>query len=99
MSFHGPGSRKYVLIFEPNSFNPPMALFGLVWPAEIGLLRFTPWFLGKQFQSAGLKEFQTLTVGAFTANRTPMWLYKPLSRLPYRIPVIGLTNVAFGKVT
>ena len=91
-------SRKYVLVFEPNSFNPPMALFGLVWPAEIGLLRFTPWFLGKQFQRSGLTDFQTLTVGTFTANRTPTWLYKPLSSLPYRVPLVGLTNVAFGRV-
>ena len=91
-------SRKYILVFEPNSFNPPMAVFGLVGPSEIGLLRFTPWYLGAQFRRAGLKDFTTMTVGTFTPNRTPMWLYKVLASLPYRMPVIGISNMALGRV-
>jgi SAM-dependent methyltransferase len=91
-------SRKYILIFEPNSFNPPMFVFGLVGPSEIGLLRFTPWYLRAQFQRAGLKNFTTMTVGTFTPNRTPIWLCKALASLPYRMPIIGISNMAFGRV-
>ena len=91
-------SRKYILIFEPNSFNPPMAIFGLIGPSEIGLLRFTPWYLKSKFQNAGLKDFIAMTVGTFTPNRTPTWLYKTLMRLPYRMPIIGISNMAFGQV-
>jgi SAM-dependent methyltransferase len=91
-------SRKYILVFEPNSFNPPMAVFGLVGPSEIGLLRFTPWYLKSQFRRAGLKDFKTMTVGTFTPNRTPIWLHKILASLPYRMPLIGISNAAVGRV-
>ena len=91
-------SRKYILIFEPNSFNPPMFVFGLVGPSEIGLLRFTPWYLRSQFRRAGLKNFSTMTVGTFTPNRTPMWIYKTLAALPYRVPLFGISNLAFAEL-
>lgn len=63
-----------------------------------GLLRFTPWYLISQFQRAGLKEFMTMTVGTFTPNRIPIWLYKILSRLLYRMPLIGISNMALASV-
>ena len=44
------------------------------------------------------KDFTTMTVGTFTPNRTPMWLYRILASLPYRMPVIGISNMALGRV-
>ncbi|KAF0107865.1 MAG: type 11 methyltransferase [Anaerolineaceae bacterium] len=91
-------SRRFVLIFEPNSFNLPMALFGLLMPSDIGLLRFTPWYLGRLLKKAGVGHLRTFTVGCLTPNRTPEALARILIRLPYRWPVIGITNAALGEV-
>jgi len=90
--------RRYVLIFEPNSFNLPMAVFGLLVPSEIGLLRFTPWYLKTTLSRLGVEDVQTFTVGCFTPNRTPMWLFKLLARLPYRWPLVGISNMAFCRL-
>lgn len=91
-------SRRFVLLFEPNSFNPPMALFGLLAPSEIGLLRFTPWYLGRLLRRAGAVRLRAFTVGCLTPNRTPEALARFLLRLPYRWPLIGITNAALAEV-
>lgn len=91
-------SRKIVLIFEPNSFNLPMAIFGLLGPSEIGLLRFSPWYLRRLLLQVGFSDIIACTVGCFTPNRTPMWLANLLVKLPFRWPLIGLYNVAIGKI-
>ena len=91
-------SRKHILIFEPNYFNLPMAIFGLLYPAEIGLLRFTPWYLGRLLKKAGITRLHTFTVGCLTPNRTPTWLARILIRAPYKLPLVGITNIALGTV-
>lgn len=91
-------SRKFVLLFEPNSFNLPMALFGLAMAVERGLLRFTPWYLRRLLLEAGVEPVRVFCGGTFTPNRTPSWLVPFLRRLPYRWPLVGMYNVALGRV-
>ena len=87
---------KVVLICEPNSLNPAMELFGLLKPEEKGLRRFTPFYTRRLLINAGLKNISCDTVGWFTPNRTPEWLVRVLSKFPYRIPMLGLHNIALG---
>jgi ubiquinone/menaquinone biosynthesis C-methylase UbiE len=75
-------SSRYVLVFEPNSLNLPMALFGASVPTERRLLRFTPWYLKQLLIRAGIHPVQTLTAGCFTPNRTPEWLFSILKECP-----------------
>ncbi|MFC1935431.1 class I SAM-dependent methyltransferase [Chloroflexota bacterium] len=91
-------SRKHVLIFEPNSLNSPMALFGLATSSERGLLRFTPWYLKGMVTQAGLYLERALPVGTFTPNRTPTWIFRLLRRLPYKWLLFGVSNVALARV-
>jgi len=92
-------SRKYILIFEPNCFNPAMALFGFVTSSERRSLRFTPWYLEHLLLQAGLHPLRILTAGCFTPNRTPEWLFKILRRMPYKWPLLGVSNVALASAT
>ena len=91
-------SRKYILMYEPNAFNPLQVGFGLIAPSELGTLRFHPWFMRNHFRRAGLTDIRTFSVGTFTPNRTPLWLYKTLAALPYRVPLFGISNLAIAQV-
>lgn len=91
-------SRRHVLLFEPNSLNPLMAAFALLAPGEAGALRFTPGYVREMVVRAGLRPARALTVGCYTANRTPFWLFPLLDRLPYRWPLVGLTNLVLAEV-
>jgi SAM-dependent methyltransferase len=91
-------SRRFILLYEPNAFNPLQVGFGLIAPSELGTLRFHPWYMRNHFRRAGLTHIRTFAVGAFTPNRTPIWLYKILAALPYRIPLFGISNLAFARV-
>jgi ubiquinone/menaquinone biosynthesis C-methylase UbiE len=87
---------KCVLLCEPNCLNPAMALFGLLHPLEHGLLRFTPSYPGRLLRDAGLKNIRSVTVGWFTPMRTPGWLARFMSKLPYRVPMLGLYTITLG---
>jgi len=91
-------SRRYILMYEPNAFNPLQVGFGLIAPSELGTLRFHPWYMRNHFRHAGLTNISTFSVGTFTPNRTPLWLYKILAALPYRVPLFGISNFALAQV-
>lgn len=91
-------SRHYILMYEPNAFNPLQVGFGLIAPSELGTLRFHPWYLRNHFRLAGLINIRTFSVGTFTPNRTPLWLYKTLAALPYLVPLFGISNLAIAEV-
>ncbi|RJP47954.1 MAG: methyltransferase domain-containing protein [Anaerolineaceae bacterium] len=91
-------SRRFILMYEPNAFNPLQVGFGLIAPSELGTLRFHPWYMRNHFRRAGLTDIRTFSVGTFTPNRTPLWLYKILAALPYRVPLFGISNFALAQV-
>lgn len=86
-------SKRAVLICEPNCFNPAMALFGSLLPHERGLLRFTPAYPRRLLLEAGFQKAARTTCSWFTPNRTPLWMAKTLSKLPYKIPGLGLYTI------
>jgi len=45
-----------------------------------------------------LKNIRAYSVGTFTPNRTPTWIYKTLAALPYRVPLFGISNLAFAEL-
>lgn len=92
-------SRRFILLYEPNAFNPLQVGFGLIAPSELGTLRFHPWYMKNHMRRAGLKNIRAFSVGTFTPNRTPMWIYKTLAALPYRVPLFGISNLAFAELS
>jgi len=91
-------SSRHVMIFEPNSLNLPMMLYGIISPEERGLLRFTPWYLKQLLIQAGIRPLKTLTGGCFTPNYTPEWLFTILKRMPYTWPLVGISNIVLAEV-
>jgi hypothetical protein len=87
---------RCVLLCEPNSLNPAMALFGALNHHERGLLGFTRGYPRALLQRAGLVGIRDASVGWLTPNNTPQALAELLRRLPYRVPLFGLYTVAVG---
>ncbi len=89
-------SRRYVILFEPNRYNPAQFLFGLLVPSERGTLQFSRRAVQELASSAGLQTLHTATVGCVFPNRMPVaWL--PLFRaIPFSLPGIGISALAVG---
>ncbi|MBN1997997.1 class I SAM-dependent methyltransferase [candidate division KSB1 bacterium] len=90
-------SRRYILIFEPNVWNPAQIIFALLTPAERGTFRFTPRYIRSLVEKAEIQNYMIKTGGWFTPNRTPILLFKLLKKLPYTIPLFGISNILFGE--
>jgi SAM-dependent methyltransferase len=67
-------SRRWVVLIEPNRYNPLMLAFGLVVPAERGLLNSTRLSNLTLLRDAGLKPISCMTTGMISQNNTPAGL-------------------------
>jgi ubiquinone/menaquinone biosynthesis C-methylase UbiE len=85
-------SRRYVLIFEPNRWNPAQVAFALLHKPDRMCLRNTRSYLVAEAEAAGLELIHHATVGWFTPNVPPVWLYRILRHLPFHVPLIGLSH-------
>jgi len=89
-------SRRYVILFEPNRYNPAQFLFGCLDRSERGTLRFSEGRLREIARSAGLTLLHTATVGATFPNRMPSLLLPLVRVLPFHLPWIGISSLAIG---
>ena len=64
-------SRRWVVLIEPNRYNPLMLAFGLVVPAERGLLTSTKASNLAIVREVGLKPISWMTTGMISQNNTP----------------------------
>lgn len=64
-------SRRWVVLSEPNRYNPLMFALGLVKKEERQTLRFTKGYLQRIAESAGLRVVACETLGWVTPNRLP----------------------------
>lgn len=67
-------SRRWVVLIEPNRYNPLMLAFGLVVPAERGLLTSTKASNLAILRDVGLKPIASMTTGMISQNNTPSGL-------------------------
>lgn len=78
-------SRRWVILIEPNRYNPLMLAFGLLVPSERGLLTSTtPSNLGI-LRAAGLKPASWMTTGLISQNNTPSMFLPFLKRFDKEI--------------
>lgn len=89
-------SRRYVVLFEPNRYNPIQFLFGCLDRSERGTLRFSEGRLREIARSAGLTLLHTATVGATFPNRMPALLLPLVRWIPFHLPFIGISSCAIG---
>jgi len=72
-------SKKYVVLVEPNRYNPLMFAFSLLVAAERGGLRSCTRHLSREANAAGLHVVACRTTGMISQNNTPQ-MFVPLLR-------------------
>jgi SAM-dependent methyltransferase len=78
-------SRRWVILIEPNRYNPLMLAFGLVVPAERGLLTSTRKSNLNLLREVGLNPISWMTTGMISQNNTPQCLLPVLKRFDREI--------------
>lgn len=78
-------SRRFVILIEPNRYNPLMLAVGLVVPAERGLLSSTCASNLALLREAGLSPISWITTGMISQNNTPQLLLPVLRRFDREI--------------
>jgi len=73
-------SRRYVVLLEPNRYNPLMFAFSLVVRAERGGLKSCMSRLQAEVARCGLRVVRALTTGMISQNNTPAALVPILKR-------------------
>ena len=89
-------SSRYVLFFEPNPWNVAQAAFSVVDREHRWVLRFSRKYTLDQVRRAGLKPIRYERVGLIFPNKTPAPLFEVLKRLPFRIPVAGISQLVIA---
>lgn len=90
-------SGEYVLLVEPNRYNPGQFGFALYDPEHRWVLRYSLNYLQQIAQDAGLTIVQAAVGGWIFPNKTPLWLFALLRHLPYHLPFIGISNWVLAK--
>ena len=73
-------SRRYVVLLEPNRYNPLMFGFSLVVPAERGGLKSSLQRLHHELREAGARVMASIVTGMISQNNTPRALVPLLQR-------------------
>jgi ubiquinone/menaquinone biosynthesis C-methylase UbiE len=85
-------SRKWVIIFEPNCYNPANFVFAIIDRSHHWVLRYSKSFLISLASDAGLTVVHCSVGGWIFPNKTPTWLFKIIKKMPFRLPFIGISN-------
>jgi len=86
-------TRRYVVIFEPNPLNPAQCAFAVADAEHRRVLRLTRAFLEEAVRAAGLRVLRFERVGCIFPNRTPRLLLPLLRRVPFSLPVLGISSL------
>jgi len=78
-------SRRYVVIIEPNRYNPIMFSFSLIVRAEHGGIRSCLSLLKSEVSEAGLRVIACTVTGMISQNNTPPFLVPLLRRFDREI--------------
>ncbi|HWB82795.1 MAG TPA: class I SAM-dependent methyltransferase [Bryobacteraceae bacterium] len=78
-------ARRWVVLVEPNRYNPVMFAFGLLVKAERGQLRSHAAGQRRLLSSCGLKIVLSICTGMISQNNTPQSLVPLLRRFDRRI--------------
>lgn len=90
-------SRKFVVVFEPNRYNPALFLYGLYKKEERWVLRSSKKFLRRLAEADGWQVCYIENCGAILPNATPPLLFKLLRLLPFRLPLLGISSLLIVK--
>jgi SAM-dependent methyltransferase len=86
-------ARLRVILFEPNRINPGHIVLGLTRTNERLSLRFSPRHVRRLVAAAGGSVVLQRRCGVLFPNITPLPLARLLVRLPFRMPLIGISQL------
>jgi|HubBroStandDraft_6_1064221.scaffolds.fasta_scaffold277293_2 SAM-dependent methyltransferase len=87
-------SRRYVVVFEPNRANAMQFAFGLLNRQERGTLRSSKAYLRGLVEQAGLEVLACDYCGKIPPNKTPMWLFEIVRRMPFKSSRLSGISIA-----
>ncbi len=90
-------SRKWLVIFEPNPFNPGQFLFSALTWAERGTLKLRRSIVDKALEASGFEVVFFGRGGWVLPNKMPLWLSRILLLFPYRFPVLGVSRLWIAR--
>lgn len=86
-------ARRRVIIFEPNRLNPGHWCLALMRENERQSLRFSPGHVRRLVAQAGGRVRLQQRCGLLFPNITPLPIARVLCRLPFRVPVIAISQL------
>ncbi len=84
-------ARKYICVFEVNRNNPVQFLYALANKEHRGIIKFSKKYFLKLFEKK-VKVIKNATGGIIFPNKTPLWIFPFLSKMPFVIPFVGISN-------
>ena len=91
-------TRRWVVLFEPNRWNPLQAGFSLAVSKERLGLRNTRSYLTNIMAKARLNVVHYATVGCIFPNNSPIWLASVLGKVPFKIPYLGISHLLIAEI-
>lgn len=84
---------RRLVVFEPNRINPGHIVLGLTRAEERKSLLFSPGHLRRLVRQATGRSARPERCGLLFPNVTPLPLARLLARLPYRVPLIAISQL------
>ncbi|HEY8515169.1 MAG TPA: class I SAM-dependent methyltransferase [Candidatus Binatia bacterium] len=86
-------TRRRLVVFEPNRINPGHIVLGLTREEERRSLLFSPGHLRRLVHAATGRRARPQRCGLLFPNVTPLPIARLLTRLPYRVPLIAISQL------
>ncbi|MBM4245737.1 MAG: class I SAM-dependent methyltransferase [Deltaproteobacteria bacterium] len=86
-------ARRRLIVFEPNRINPGHIVLGLTREEERKSLLFSPGHVRRLVRAATGRAVRPQRCGLLFPNVTPLALARLLVRLPYRVPLIAISQL------
>ena len=90
-------TRDYLVLIEPNRNNIGHFLYGVFRNHERGTLRHHKGMMFKLVNNIDFDIIVCETVGWTFAGSTPKFMLALIKRLPYKLPLIGTSNIMICK--
>lgn len=91
-------TRRWVVLFEPNRWNPLQAGFSLAVSKERLGLRNTRSYLTNIMAKARLNVVHYATVGCIFPNKSPICLASILGKVPFKIRYLGISHLLIAEI-
>lgn len=86
-------TRNRLIVFEPNRVNPGHWCLALMRENERQALRFSPRYLRGLVAAAGGRIATHVRCGLLFPNITPLPIARVLARLPFRVPLVAISQL------